>query len=39
MDEWYYILSSAFLFSRTRVGKLLFIIFFICVLYIKSLHG
>jgi len=39
MDEFYYILGSAFLFSRTRVGKLLFIMFFICMLSIKSLHG
>lgn len=39
MDDLYYILGSVFLFSRTRVGKLLFIMLFICGLFIKNLHG
>jgi hypothetical protein len=37
--ENFYLVSIFFLFSRTRIGKLIFIILFICGMLIKSING
>lgn len=36
MDEYYFYLSTAFIFSRSRVGKLVCMILLICGVLIKN---
>jgi hypothetical protein len=37
--ENFYLVSIFFLFSRTRIGKLIFIVMFICGILVKSFNG
>jgi len=38
MEDFYWV-SLVFLFGRTRMGKLLFIILFISVMFVKNMNG
>jgi hypothetical protein len=39
MEELYYYLATIFLFSRTKIGGLIFIILLTCGLLVKNLSG